>query len=377
MKENSVNEMVEKQHSEEAVDESTASLPVEDILENAAENTSDEEESDEVQKEPIKDDAVEEEQTASFENMNKQDESLFLVEQARTIVNEAENQLDQCKLLLASDLDDYESAKASMENKALNENESLLKALGIDLSSQLDTDEEMVVFEPKEELEPIVIQNVSSGVFSGFILALIAGFMTLAGLVYLATEKTGITLDVSKVPTMETLHPIMQWYASLVGMGNNPPVGASLIVLVVVIVMWIVYKIRVGIRAGSNLRMAREQLAAAKHYSAQKGTCKEEMDKVDAYIKDAIDTLKGYEVILGEQKGKLARILHYEQEKIASGDFHPKSNTEVEDTRELIMAIQDFVSVPMSEEGKLSAKSTGFLHRAKAQLQHVLDRLYA
>jgi len=34
------------------------------------------------------------------------------------------------------------------------------------------------------------------------------------------------------------------------------------------------------------------------------------MDKVDAYIHDAIKTLKTYEVVLHEQKAKLERILH-------------------------------------------------------------------
>jgi len=48
----------------------------------------------------------------------------------------------------------------------------------------------------------------------------------------------------------------------------------------------------------------------------------------------------------------------------------------MQDTSELIHAIKDFMSVPMSEEGKLSGKSSLFLHRAKSKVQKVLDRFY-
>jgi hypothetical protein len=129
-------------------------------------------------------------------------------------------------------------------------------------------------------------------------------------------------------------------------------------------------------KASANLRMAEKQLEAAKAYSEQKGTCKEEMDKVDAYINDAIGTLTLYQVILNEQRGKLERIVHLEEEKIESADFHHKSNIEMQDTQELITYIKDFITIPMSEEGKLSGKSSLFLSRAKSKIQKVIDRLY-
>lgn len=311
-----------------------------------------------------------------IETMKKHDAAKILVQKAKIIVKDAEDQLEECKLLLASDLEDYEKAKQALKDNGLNESEILLDQLGYKAEeSSIDT-EDTVLFEPKEELEPIVIQDVSSGSFTGILLALIAGFMTLAGMVYLATEKTAMTLDVSKVPTAETVSPVMKWYASLVGMQNNPLVGGAMIVVAMLLVMWIVYKIRVSLKASSNLRMAKAQLEAAEEYTEQKGTCKEEMDKVDAYIHDAIQTLKTYEVVLHEQQSKLERILHVEHDKIENADFHHKSNIEMKDTGELIHAIKDFMSVPMSEEGKLSGKSSLFLHRAKSRVQKVLDRFY-
>jgi hypothetical protein len=161
-----------------------------------------------------------------------------------------------------------------------------------------------------------------------------------------------------------------------VGVTANQTVGMVVIALAALVVMWIVYKIRVSIKAGSNVHMAKAQLIAAEEYSVQKGTCREEMDKVDAYIHESIKTLKTYQIILNEQKGKLERIKHLEDEKIETSDFHHKSTLEMKDTQELITAIKDFMSVPMSEEGKLSGKSSLFLHRAKSKIEKVIERLY-
>ena len=339
----------------------------------AAEETS--EAPDEASQEPVNE-TDEADIDGQIQNMKKNDAAKMMVNKAKIIVKESEAQLDECKLLLASDLEHYEKAKQDLKNNGLNASEVLLSQLGYEAEESVELDDDMVVFEPKTEVEPIQIKDVSSGAFTGAIMALIAGAATLIAMVFVAMTKLNISWYVSTVFTKETLTPVIQWYANLVGMGQQPMVGAALIGLAVLLVMWIVYKIRVSIRASYNVNMAKAQLESAEAYSAQKGTCKEEMDKVDAYIHDAIQTLKTFEVVLHEQEAKLERIYHIEQEKIETSDFHHKSIIEMKDTQELINAIKDFISVPMSEEGKLSGKSSLYLHRAKARVQKVLDRLY-
>jgi len=308
-------------------------------------------------------------------NLKKNDAAKLLVKKATIIVNDAETQLEECKLLLESDLKGYEDAKQSLKDNGLDASEALLASLGYEPEESV-ADEDTLLFEPKEELEPIEIKNISSGAFTGLILALFTGVVTFIGMVYFAATKLGITLYISNILSVEALQPVMKWYASLVDMGDKPPVGGAIIVVTVLLLMWIVYKIRVSIKASANLRMAKAQLSAAEAYCEQKGSCKKEMDKVDAYINDAIETLKLYKVILTEQRGKLERILYLEKEQVPTAEFHPKSKTEINDTQELISAIKDFMSVPMSEEGKLSGKSSLFLHRAKNRIQKVIDRLY-
>jgi len=381
---NAEEKIVEKNISEAEKNAEEPVVEMQDTVEDekekveVAENTSKTEAQDNVSEETVeeKDPETEAKVDEQIVNLKKHDAAKILVQKAKIIVKEAEEQLDECKLLLATDLEEYEKAKRELKENGLNESEILLDQLGYEGEENGTNPEDIVIFEPKKELEPIVIYDISSGSFTGIVLALLAGLTTLAGLVYLATEKIGMTLDISKIPTAETINPIMQWYASLVGVENNPLVGASLIVLTVLLLMWVVYKIRVSLKASSNLHIAKAQLEAAEAYTKQKGTCKEEMDKVDAYIHDAIKMLKTYQVVLHEQQAKLERILYIEHDKIENTDFHHKSNIELKDTGELIDAIKDFMSVPMSEEGKLSGKSSLFLRRAKSRIQKVLDRFY-
>lgn len=309
-------------------------------------------------------------------NLGKQDATVLLIKKAKHIVHDAEAQMEACKLLLSDDLKEFEDAKASLKNGGMDESEALLDALGYTKEDEEEVpEEEMVVFEAKEEVPPVYIRDVSSGKFTAFLLALIFGAATLSGLVYMATEKLGITLDLSKIPTEETCNRILSWFASLVDM-NEPMVGGAMLAVVVLLVMWIVYSIRVSIRATSNLEFAKEQLKKAEEYASRKGTCKDEMDKVDAHIKDAVETMKTYEVIFHEQKGKLKRIQHIEQSGKETAEYHEKSLKEMEDTYDLLKTIKDFLNTPMSEEGKLSGKSTLFLYRAKNRLEKMIDRLY-
>jgi hypothetical protein len=307
-------------------------------------------------------------------DLNKNDAAVLLIKKAKHIVQDAEAQMEACKLLLSDYLKEFEDAKTSLKNGGMEESEELLDTLGFDKDED-EEPEEVVAFEAKEEVSPVYIRDISSGKFTGFLLALIFGVATLLGLVYVATQKLGIPLDLNKIPTAETRNSVLSWFGSLVGM-NDPMVGGAMLAVVVLLVMWIVYAIRVSVRASSNLEFAKEQLKQAEEYASLKGTCKDEMDKVDAHIKDAIKMMKTYEVIFHEQKAKLRRIQHLEQNGEESPEYHEKSLKEMEDTYDLIKTIKDFLKTPMAEEGKLSGKSTLFLYRAQNRLEKMIDRLY-
>jgi len=320
---------------------------------------------------------VEEDLNSQIKKMKKNDASKLLVKKAKIIVKDAEGQLEKCKLLLSDDLKEYDKAVQELKANGMDASEELLTQLGY-VSDEEEAEEnknieDVVVFEPKDDVAPINIKDVSSGKFTGIIIALLGGIATFGGMAFVASQKLGKTVDLSQLSTME---PIYSWYSRLVGLKGDMFYGRLFMILVALLVVWLIYKIRVSMKASKNLNHATAQLEAAEEYTAQKGSCKDEMDKVDAHIHDTIATLKTYQVLFNEQKGKLQRILHIEGEKEELTEYHEKSVSEMKETQGLINSVKSLMATSMSEEGKLSAKSTLFLHSAKNKMQKAIDRLY-
>ncbi len=299
-----------------------------------------------------------------------------LVEQSKQIVQEADERTEECRLVLMDDLKEYEDAKKALKEGGYDGCGDLVEKLGYKPADDMPKEEDPVVFEEKEVVKPMVIKGVSGGKFSGFVLALLGGAATAAGLVYLATEKLGMTLDVSKVPSTEETQSILTSFSTMVGLKPDLYIGSGLFAVAILLVMYLLYKIRVGLKAGSSLHFAVKQFVESELYIEQKSNCKTEMDKVDAHMKDAIETMKHYEVLFNEQEGKLNRILHFEGEKGKSTEYHEKSFLEIRETKELIRSIKDFMAVSMSHEGKLSENSVELLQKTKSYLDKTIDRLY-
>ena len=310
------------------------------------------------------------------EKIKKHIEAKKLVDEAKSIVATSDNEMQDCKLLLEDDLREYEVAKQSLKTGGLDDVKELLAELGnIDILSE-DLEDEGITFEAKDGVKPIVLKDVHSGRFTGFLFSLIGGAASLGGLVYWATEKLDMTMYLDKIPSNETAQNIFGWFGSQVGRADDAISGGILVATIVLLVMILIYALRVWLKGGSNLRFANEQMREIQKYITHKSNCKVEMDRVDVHITDAINVLKDYEVVLNEQKGKLKRVLHFEGQKENFSEYQIKSTEMMKDTESLIENVGRFIMTPMSEEGKLSDKSTLFLHSAKENLEKVLAKLY-
>jgi hypothetical protein len=307
--------------------------------------------------------------------VKKHNEAKKLVEEAKNMAYDSTNEIQDCKILLENDLRDYEDAKRALHSGGLDDAKALLVELGHISVAEFEIDETEAVFDSKDNIEPLMIKDVSSGRFTGFILALLAGIAAFMGLVFLATEKLGMVLDVTKMPDNSTINDISNWFSSLVGVENNPEVGIGIVALVVLLVMFLVYAIRVGLKSGSNLRFANHQMKETQKYITHKADCKIEMDRVDTHINDAIKTLHDYQVLLNEQNGKLSRILHFEGVKSEKHGYAHVSILEMKETKTLIENIQNFMVQPMSDEGKLSENTSHSLHEAKKKVESVISKL--
>ena len=323
-------------------------------------------------------DSADEEEVApeSKKKESKQQKALRLVEQARAIVKEADDKSSECSLVLMDDLAEYEDAKMNLKEHGFDTSSALLEKMGHRSAYDEPIEEEAVVFKTKAIVEPLVIKEVSSGKFSGVLSALLAGGATAVGMVYLATEKLGITLYIDKVPSPEITEKISGWFSTLIGLESNMVIGAGIFGISVLLVMVIVYVLRVGLKSNTNLHSSVKQFVEAELYAEGKADCKVEMEKIDAHMKETIKTFKTYEILFNEQQGKLQRILHIEGEKEQATEYHEKSFVEIRETRNLIRTIKDFMAISISEDGKLSEESVLRLETVKIQMDQTIDRLY-
>jgi len=305
---------------------------------------------------------------------NRHLEAEILVEKAYVIVKEAEEQMEACKLLLSDDLKEYNEAKEGLNESGLKRSETLLKEIGVTSDAE-SLIEDSLLFEPKEELEPMVVKDVSSGRFTGFLMALVGGIVTLTAFFYLASVNTDTKFDLTKIPSMETIKNLLSWFSDKVLGSSDVQMGGALLAFTLLIVMWIIYAIRVYTKGKKNIHFALRQLEEAEEYSRQKNNCKEEMDRIDAHINDTIEILKIYRVLLNEQNGKLERILYLEGKR-EDGSYHPKSLIEIKDTQKLIDHIRALMAVSMSDEGRLSKRSVMLLQRAQEEKEAFIKRFY-
>jgi len=385
---------------------------VQDIAEEKLEDITIPLDTEEPNQEEVQEDVQEESTEADNEpldelsNLSKADQVEMLVQKAKIIVDEADTTLKDCQASVNIDLETYASIKETLKNTIVDINNDLLIQLehtenqleeleaqeeGEQYQEELQTledieknidvlktedFEEAPLYEPKDTLTPMYVQEPSSGGFGAFITGLIGGGATLAGMAYFASTKLGIKLDPSKLPSMETCKPVFEYYAQLLKQ-SNPNIGMALMGGSAFLVFLILYKMKKSSKATKNLEFAKQQLQNAEEYVSNKTECKMTMDAIDNHIKEHIDTFKLCDVILKEQQAKLNRIIYIEADNIQNGNLHDKSIKEIEDTREIIECVKEDLSTPLTDEdNRLSQDSLNALQALKDKLDKIISRLY-
>jgi hypothetical protein len=303
----------------------------------------------------------------------KQSKAKSLIKKAKKIVDEATERAEACRHVLEEDLKAYEEALSTLHQDGFDGCVSLLKQLGYQVKSEKEERPEVVV--PKQKaLKPFVLKDISSGRMTGVFYALVGGAATAIGMVYLAAQKLEMTLDVTKVPSENVRESILAWFSTIIGLQENVEIGTGVLGVTVLLVMTLIYVLRLRLKAKNNLHWAVKQFVEAELYVEQNPDCKEKMEKIDIHIQDIIGTLKAYQVLLNEQKGKLQRILYFEGEKEKGASYHDKSFAEIEETKELVERIIDLIETPVVEDGKIHEQSMYSLQKAKEKLYDVIKR---
>ena len=300
-----------------------------------------------------------------------------LIEEAREIVHQSDLEVKDCMQILNEDIDALEEAKSALIKGSLHRNEALLEEVGFEPETINNVSEEDVKFGSEEPIKPMQVKRLSSGKFGAFILALIAGLAVIAGWIFLATKKLGVTLYLDKIPSQEVQNKLLTWIGGgVTGGEGNPMVGIVILGLSALIAMWAVYSFRVYLREAHNQRLAQKVNEEAKFYCTKKEECKKEMEKVSEHIHKVIRSLHTYDVFFDELNAKIRRILHLEG-KLPFNEYHQKSKEEMKGATILINSLNELISTPMAtENGSLSEESKEALDRTNRSLNFYRERLY-
>ncbi|MEA3455705.1 MAG: hypothetical protein U9R26_04300 [Campylobacterota bacterium] len=300
-----------------------------------------------------------------------------LINEARDMVNQSDLEVKDCMEILDEDITAYEEAKSSLTEGSMRKNETLLSEVGFEPEEIDSTAEDAVKFGSEEPIKPMQVKSLSSGKFSAFILALIAGIAVIAGWVFVATEKLGTTLYLDRVPSQEAQNKLLSWIGGgMTGGEGNPMVGMVILGLSALIAMWAVYSLRVYLREAHNQKLAQKVNEEAKFYCTQKEECKKEMEKVSEHIHKVITSLHTYDIYFNELNATMERIIYLEG-KIPFNEYHLKSKEEMKGATILVNSLNELISTPMAgENGSLSKESSKILERSNRTLEHYREKLY-
>ncbi len=307
---------------------------------------------------------------------NKLAEAKELIETSKELVSKANTEVNECKIVVSKDAELFDETKRNFNNATFKSAETLLEKLGFDYSSY----DELEPFELSidDDDEGFSVQDISSGRFTGLLLALLAALATLGGVIYLALTKLNIdpkTLTPENIT--EQVNPVLTWIGTLGGnTGGNMMVGAAILGFSALLMAWLVYAIRVNTKAKKNLRIAQEMHEKSKEYSMTKEDCKREMEKIDAHLREATAEVNNFDTILNEKVGTLKRILHIEGEFDEDKEYHPSSRKTMRETEKVMQAVEHLLNTAITKEGKLNFESVQALQNAKDVYADYLARIY-
>ncbi len=322
---------------------------------------------------------VEEPKPVETAKKSKLSSAQELIENSKELVSKANTEVEECKVGVSQAAEAFDEAKRDFNNTTFKSAETLLEKLGYDYNSY-DEVEPFELSVDTNDSEDFSVQDISTGRFTGFLLALLAALATVGGLVYLALTKLNITIDpktVTPQTAMEQINPVLNWIGTFGGhTGGNMMIGAIILGFSALMVAWLVYAIRVTLKEKKNLDVAKETLEKSKEYCVSKEDCKREMQKIDAHLREVTEEVSNFDTILNEKVATLKRILHIEGAFDEAKEYHPSSKKTMRETEKIMQGIEYLLNTAVTKEGKLNFQSVQALQNARAIYADYLARIY-
>jgi len=297
------------------------------------------------------------------------------IEKAKTLTEETKEQIIECMNNIDKDIEKLNAEKELFYNSALKPGEMLLKQVGVEEDS-LDILPKSSVELIDPDRDSVEIETLSTGRLKGFFFALLAGIATFMGWAFTASKTLGFSIPPEKMPDFPRLNKMLEWTSAQLGQGANATIGAAVVVIAILLVMWIVYSLIVSMRASKNLRIANETEEAVSLYCTNKEECKQKMEKVREHIQNSSTTLAKYKVLLEEQNAKIRRALFLEDAEDFEG-LHAHTKADIATTQHLITEVKKLLEAPISEAGILTKEAIDTLNKANKTINDHIMKLYS
>ena len=301
--------------------------------------------------------------------------ALKMVSEAKTLVESAEEEMHSCQMLLESDLDMFAEEKQKLYNNGLSACLNVLKKVGIETVKNEKEATTCTVFEKEEAFDVMRVKSVTRSKFASFVTSITLGFGSAVALAYVATEKLGLTLDLTKVPSLEEAKPVLTWFSTWLNM-DSFLVGSTIYGFTVLAVTYLIYKISRFLRVNANLHFAAKQLAEAELYKEIREDSKHKTESIDVHIKKSILMLERFAVFCNEQQGRVARIVFVEGERDDISMYNRRSIREIKKTQVLVEHVLAFLATPIVVDGRHSEDSIFFLDESNKYIDQVIEKLY-
>ena len=310
---------------------------------------------------------------------NKITEAQELIANSKDLVSEVDSAVQECQLGVSKAADDFDIQKRNFINKIFKSSQELLKKIGIDygINGRVKEPFELSVDTNANNIE---IEYISSGRFTGMLLAITLAMVTFVTWIYIALKELNIPID-KKTLNLEFVEmhmdSVLTWIGGgVVGMRGEPMVGGLILGFSALIVAWIVYAMRIHFKAHKNLRVAKKAYIESQAYSSSKDECKKEMLRVDAHLRDAIISIENFTIMLNEQNSILKRIVYVESVANEDKNYHPSSKKVMRETEKLMRSIEALLNTSITKDGKLNPQSEKVLAIAKAVYADFTARIY-
>jgi len=312
--------------------------------------------------------------TDSVKQKSKLAEAESLIETSKELVNKVESEVTECKIGTSEAAKKFDVVKRTFKNTTLKSADTLLKKVGFEYITYEEAEAFELSIDGNSE-KNFSVKSLSSGRFTGLLLAMLIALLTVAAWVYIAMTKLNIDpRSLTPESAMSQVNPTLEWIGGLVG--GTMSIGALILGLSALIMAWLVYALRMSLKGKKNLRLAQETFLQSNEYCTIQTECQKEMKKIDNHLREATDEIGNLTTILNEHAATLKRVIHvegiYEEDK----EYHPSSKKVMRETEKIMRAAESLLETAITQEGKLNFQSVQALNSAKDIYAEYLSRIY-